>query len=231
MYLVAPFLCPSPINTLLLKCFTGSVRNVVVFTGEAALVLGSFLSAFSDLNSSLPSLFSDVWENVFFSFFFFFWRSVSFLSCPSHGKVGANEPTCHGHRRDSAGPPAGGRALTAGGILSTWGWLEKTSASWGDHQWSTLTPPPSPCVSSLLVLYPHRVSAYCWLSLLVFSSSLQSAGHPLPPPTLPSWLKPLSCLLWSVLVSSVPPPSALFWTFRNVCSWEARPGHCILLHA
>ena len=71
MHLVAPFLCPSPINTLLLKCFTGSVRNVVVFTGEAALVLGSFLSAFSDLNSLLPSLFSDVWENVFFSFFFF----------------------------------------------------------------------------------------------------------------------------------------------------------------
>lgn len=64
MHLVAPFLCPSPISTLLLKSL---VRSVAVFTGEAALVLGSFLSAFfSGLNSSLPSALSDVSENVCF---------------------------------------------------------------------------------------------------------------------------------------------------------------------
>lgn len=49
MRLVAPVLCPSPMSTVLLECL---VREVAVFTGEAALVLGSFLSAFSSaLNS------------------------------------------------------------------------------------------------------------------------------------------------------------------------------------
>lgn len=83
-----------------------------------------------------------LWSEFFVAFitlwclrkcFLFFWQGVSLLSCPSHGKVGTDEPTCHGRRRDSPGPPTWGRALTAEGMLSTWGWLESTSASWGNH--------------------------------------------------------------------------------------------------